>query len=265
MGPTRPSRSAPWRRRRGGKDRHRGLVAVARSSAAAAARSSATVSAGQHSRAPAGYAPRGRAQGGAGTRRGRRGRRPCRKPRRRRPESALARCHAGEEGHGEEGADSRARNRSAPAPSIPPAAARALPAAREIRRTRASSAGCSASSVPGGSSGGRARGVRQWRAPARRRRLLPLLHSVMSASAELEGAATARSASGLPPAAARPPPSHRHGCSPHGTRRSLRGRLLHRQTLPLELLLEEETDHSQHLFPWNFALLIATCLLLGEK
>ncbi|CAO1941108.1 unnamed protein product [Urochloa humidicola] len=103
-------------------------------------------------------------------------------------------------GHGEEGPDPR------PTPSIPPAAARALPAAREIRRTRASSAGRSASSVPGGSSAGRARGVRQRRAPARRRRLLPLLHSAMSASAELEGAATARSASGLPPAAARSPP-----------------------------------------------------------
>ncbi|CAN6233841.1 unnamed protein product, partial [Urochloa humidicola] len=152
-----------------------------------------------------------------------------------------ARCHAGEEGHGEEGPDSRARNRSALASSIPPAAARALPAAREIRRTRVSSAGCSASSVPGGSSAGRARGVRQWRAPARRRRLLPLLHSAMSASAELEGAATARSASGLPRVhrpltgtAARPMVPAVLRVAVCSTARPS----------PLELLLEEETDHA---------------------
>ncbi|CAO2169392.1 unnamed protein product [Urochloa humidicola] len=70
-----------------------------------------------------------------------------------------------------------------PTLSIPPTAARALPPAHDIRWTRAISAGCSASSVPGGSSVGRARGRRQRRPPARR-----------------EGAATARSARPLPPA-----------------------------------------------------------------
>ncbi|CAO2145102.1 unnamed protein product [Urochloa humidicola] len=187
---------AGGRRRREGKARRQGLVAVARSSTAAG-----PCGRGGRRRRPELRHDRREAQGrdAAVGIAGRAGSRAVRDRNPRQPAVTPGKRARGGGARSAPHAVDSARRRSSFA-----GRARDSPDARELRR--AISAGRSASSVPGGSSAGRARGVRQRRAPARRRRLLPLLHSDMSASAELEGAATARSASGLPPAAARPPP-----------------------------------------------------------